>query len=175
MWLVNNTDQAPVSCSHVNILYSNDGGMTFPITLASNTQNDGSMLSTFQVSKSCLYDYLSCTVLVVYCLGNFNASNFETVTCAFGKCWIVKAFLISEISISRAWSCNDFIFSNVCIIFGFCLVAKENGKTVWFAHRLTRLFHYITHLFTFNSIWATLSSSLCSSACLDSLVSLTWK
>ena len=41
-WLVNNTNQAPVSCSNVNILFSNDGGNTFPITLASGVQNLGS-------------------------------------------------------------------------------------------------------------------------------------
>lgn len=40
-WLVNNTDIAPVSCSNVNILFSSDGGDTYPITLASNTPNDG--------------------------------------------------------------------------------------------------------------------------------------
>lgn len=40
-WSVNNTDQAPVNCSHVNILMSMDGGQTFPITLAANTPNDG--------------------------------------------------------------------------------------------------------------------------------------
>jgi hypothetical protein len=42
VWAVNNTNMAPVSCSNVNILFSNDGGNTFPITLVSNTTNDGS-------------------------------------------------------------------------------------------------------------------------------------
>jgi len=46
MWTVGNTDQAPVSCSNVNILFSNSGGSTFPITLASSTQNDGSQTVT---------------------------------------------------------------------------------------------------------------------------------
>ena len=41
-WLVNNTDQSPVSCNSVNILFSNDGGNTFPITLASGVPNLGS-------------------------------------------------------------------------------------------------------------------------------------
>jgi len=41
-WSVNNTNLAPVSCSNVNILFSNDGGDSFPITLASNVPNSGS-------------------------------------------------------------------------------------------------------------------------------------
>lgn len=41
-WDVANTNIEPVNCSHVNILFSNDGGQTYPITLASNIPNDGS-------------------------------------------------------------------------------------------------------------------------------------
>jgi hypothetical protein len=43
-WTVNGTDVSPVSCSMVNILISDDGGLTFPYTLAFNTPNDGSEL-----------------------------------------------------------------------------------------------------------------------------------
>ncbi|NEW80480.1 MAG: T9SS type A sorting domain-containing protein, partial [Gelidibacter sp.] len=41
-WDVANSNAAPVNCSFVNILMSTDAGLTFPITLASNVQNDGS-------------------------------------------------------------------------------------------------------------------------------------
>jgi reprolysin-like metallo-peptidase family M12B/type IX secretion system substrate protein len=40
-WDVANTNAAPVNCTHVSIKLSLDGGHTFPITLKSNTLNDG--------------------------------------------------------------------------------------------------------------------------------------
>lgn len=41
-WNVANTNMAPVSCSQVEILLSIDGGFTYPYTLSSGTNNDGS-------------------------------------------------------------------------------------------------------------------------------------
>ncbi len=41
-WNVANTTASPVSCSLVNIKLSTDGGYTYPVTLISNTPNDGS-------------------------------------------------------------------------------------------------------------------------------------
>ncbi len=41
-WDVANTDVAPVNCKNVNIRLSTDGGLTYPVTLASGVPNDGS-------------------------------------------------------------------------------------------------------------------------------------
>ncbi|MCW3089341.1 MAG: hypothetical protein JWP81_410 [Ferruginibacter sp.] len=40
-WNVAATNIAPVNCTNVDILFSTDGGLTYPYTLASNTSNDG--------------------------------------------------------------------------------------------------------------------------------------
>ena len=45
-WDVANTDNAPVSCSTVDILLSEDGGLTYPYTLATGVANDGSEVIT---------------------------------------------------------------------------------------------------------------------------------
>ena len=41
-WDVANSNLVPVNCDFVNILFSVDGGLTFPTTLVSNVLNDGS-------------------------------------------------------------------------------------------------------------------------------------
>lgn len=45
-WDVADTDIAPVNCANVDILFSKDGGLTYPITLAQNVPNSGSAIIT---------------------------------------------------------------------------------------------------------------------------------
>jgi PKD repeat protein/subtilisin-like proprotein convertase family protein len=51
-WDVANTTASPVSCSSVDIFLSYDGGFTYPITLATNTSNDGSHAVTIPGTQS---------------------------------------------------------------------------------------------------------------------------
>ena len=45
-WDVNGSDQAPVSCANVQVLFSTDGGLTFPTVLLASTPNDGAATVT---------------------------------------------------------------------------------------------------------------------------------
>jgi len=45
-WDVLGTDQAPVGCAAVQVLFSTDGGLTFPTVLLASTPNDGAALVT---------------------------------------------------------------------------------------------------------------------------------
>ncbi|TDM00256.1 MAG: hypothetical protein C4K58_03260 [Flavobacteriaceae bacterium] len=47
IWEVGSSTLAPISTQKVNILLSTDGGQTFPITLAENTDNDGNQSVVF--------------------------------------------------------------------------------------------------------------------------------
>ena len=76
-WDVANTDVAPVSCANVNILLSIDGGLTYPITLATNVPNDGSELISVPNNPT-----TTARVMVICSSGTFfdiSDNNFEIV------------------------------------------------------------------------------------------------
>jgi subtilisin-like proprotein convertase family protein len=53
-WDVANTNYSPVSCDLVNILFSKDGGVTYPIELASNVLNNGSHIVVTPMEETTL-------------------------------------------------------------------------------------------------------------------------
>lgn len=84
-WGVNNTNTLQGS-SNVNIKLSIDGGLTFPITLASNTANDGSEViqipTTVQVSTNCRV-LVEPTANIYYAINSksFAVGYTATTTC----------------------------------------------------------------------------------------------
>lgn len=81
-WNVGSTNSSPINCASVNILLSIDGGYTYPITLASNTPNDGSASITVPSNLS-----TTCRVMVAaadnifYDISNTNFSIEGAVVC----------------------------------------------------------------------------------------------
>jgi len=74
-WDVANTNIEPVNCSLVNILLSEDGGLTYPIILASNVENDGSHDIVVPNSSS------TRARVKIESVGNvFYTSNFKNIT-----------------------------------------------------------------------------------------------
>ena len=67
-WIVANTDKRPIDCDSVNILLSVDDGATFPYSLSSQTDNDGSELVDIP-----LFGQMPMRILIESAVGNFFA------------------------------------------------------------------------------------------------------
>ncbi|MEO9966524.1 MAG: reprolysin-like metallopeptidase [Reichenbachiella sp.] len=81
-WNVGSTNSSPINCSNVNILLSTDGGFTYPITLLSNTANDGSANVTVpnNVSSNCRV-MVEAADNIFYDISNTNFSIEGAIAC----------------------------------------------------------------------------------------------
>ena len=74
-WDVSGTNAAPVNCANVDILLSYDGGLTFPVTLASGVPNTGTANVTVPVGTSSTARVLvSCPTNIFY---NVSPADFS--------------------------------------------------------------------------------------------------
>lgn len=73
-WVVGQTNNGTINCQNVNIKLSTDGGLTFPITIASNTPNDG--IHTYAVP---LIPNTSTARILIEAANNifYDVSNFD--------------------------------------------------------------------------------------------------
>jgi len=81
-WNVASTNVSPVNCLNVNILLSTDGGFTYPVTLVSNTSNDGTQAITVpnNVSSTCRVK-VEAADNIFYDISNVNFSITGAPTC----------------------------------------------------------------------------------------------
>ncbi|MBI3482217.1 MAG: fibronectin type III domain-containing protein [Bacteroidetes bacterium] len=104
-WNVASTNVSPVNCLNVNILLSTDGGFTYPITLASNTPNDGSQSVTIPNNQGS-----TCRVKVeaadniFYDISNVNFTITGAVSCTATTPTGLAASGITSNSATLNWS-----------------------------------------------------------------------
>ncbi|QTD38689.1 T9SS type A sorting domain-containing protein [Polaribacter batillariae] len=97
-WNKGTTDVAPINCANVNIKLSIDGGVTFPITLKSNTPNDGSEEVTVPNNPTSLARIMVEAADNIFY--NVNASNFTINS-------IIPTFLFTDESGGTQFVCNS--------------------------------------------------------------------
>lgn len=95
-WDVANTDVAPVNCTTVDILMSDDGGVTYPYVLATNVANDGSELITVPNIAT-----TTARVMVINSTGSFfdiSDNDFEITMATFD---FTQTVVVSDVSICQ--------------------------------------------------------------------------
>jgi subtilisin-like proprotein convertase family protein len=93
-WSVNNTNTLQGS-SNVNIKLSTDGGLTFPLILASNTPNDGS--ETIQIPTS--VSSTNCRILVEPTANIYYALNSKEFSIGYTSTTTCNSYSFSSFSI----------------------------------------------------------------------------
>lgn len=104
-WNVSGTNVAPVNCQNVNILLSVDGGFTYPVTLASNTPNDGSQAVVVpnNVATTCRVK-VEAADNIFYDISNANFTITGPVSCTATTPTGLAASGITSSSATLSWT-----------------------------------------------------------------------
>jgi subtilisin-like proprotein convertase family protein len=132
-WDVANTDAAPVSCSEVDIFLSVDGGLTYPIALATGVPNNGTAEITVPLELSdAARVQVVCSDNIFYDISNQNFAIELPPT---------PSFLLEGMPLSQS-QCNDqdviFEFSTTEIAgfdetLSFSVTGLPNGASATFS------------------------------------------
>jgi len=99
-WNVANTAASPVSCASVQILFSNDGGNTFPTTLLAATPNDGTEAITVpNVATTTARIRVECATSPFFDLSNANFTITQTATTV-----VVTATATAPTTVNLSWT-----------------------------------------------------------------------
>lgn len=126
-WNVASTNVSPVNCANVNILLSTDGGFTYPITLVSNTPNDGTQSVTVPaVTASTCRVKVEAADNIFYDISNVNFSISSPGACTATVPTGLTASGITSSAASLTWS----VVSNATYDVQYRVVGAATWTTV---------------------------------------------
>jgi subtilisin-like proprotein convertase family protein len=110
-WDVANTTSAPVSCANVDILYSTDGGLSFPNILVANVPNDGSHPITVpEISTSQFRIIVKCSDNIFFDMSDENITIGVEIVCV--------QFTSVDVPVSISSSGTPIVTSNLVVALG---------------------------------------------------------